>query len=76
MTLPQAVLVYVVCWWLLFFIALPIGVVYSDQKHPAQSTGAPEKRYMLAKFLCVTLAAFLATGAIDLIVDSGIVQVR
>ncbi len=76
MTWPQAVIVYFVCWWLLMFIALPIGIERDDNPALGASRAAPKKGYLFIKCVSVTLLAVLATWGIDLLLSSGIVAVR
>jgi predicted secreted protein len=76
MTGLQAIIVYFVCWWLLLFMALPVGVRRMEHPEAGQEPGAPEKTYLAVKFMGVTILAGLATWAIDLIVNSGIVAVK
>ncbi len=76
MTAPQSVIVYVVVWWLLFFMALPIGVGQSDNANPAESRGAPQRRFLLVKCACVSAFAFAVTWGIDIVIHSGIVAVK
>ena len=71
MTWTQAIIVYVVCWWLLLFMVLPIGI-----KQSVDTGGAPQKTYLAIKCTAVMVLAALATWGIDLLIHSGIVAVR
>lgn len=60
---PMSILVvYVVIWWLVFFMALPIGIHAST---PADGTmaGAPENPRIKAKIIGTTLVTALLTAA-------------
>ncbi len=76
MTWPQAVIVYFVCWWLLLFMALPIGIQPQEEHAPGSDAGAPHKTHLGIKFASVTVLAALATWAIDFVIRSGIVAVK
>jgi len=75
-TWTQAIIVYFVCWWLLLFIVLPIGVERLKEPAPGHEPGAPEKTYLWIKCGSVTVLAALATWAIDIVILSGIVAVK
>ena len=46
MSLFEYFIIYVVIWWILFFISLPLGVRKSENLLPGQDSGAPEKTYL------------------------------
>ena len=50
MVLFEYFIIYIVIWWILFFISLPLGVKRSESLLPGQDTGAPEKTYLWKKF--------------------------
>jgi len=50
MVLFEYFIIYIVIWWILFFISLPLGVKRSENLLPGQDTGAPEKTYLWKKF--------------------------
>jgi len=76
MSWPQAFIVYFVCWWLLLFMALPIGVKPQDELAHGSDAGAPHKTYLVIKCAGVTVIAAFATWAIDFVIRSGIVAVK
>ena len=76
MTWPQAVIVYFVCWWLLLFMTLPIGVKPQEEPTHGSDAGAPQKTYLGIKCASVTVIAAFATWAIDFVIRSGIVAVK
>lgn len=69
MTWTQSILVYVVVWWLLFFMALPVGVHSIDN-------GIPKKPYLAMKALIVTFLAILVTWGIDVLIASGMIVIK
>ncbi len=76
MTIAQAVIAYFVCWWMLLFMALPLGVRPAEDPAPGISRAAPQKTHMGRKCAAVTVLAALATWGIDILLRSGIVAVR
>jgi predicted secreted protein len=51
MALFECFVIYIVIWWVLFFIALPLGVKRSKNLLPGHDSGAPEKTYLWKKFI-------------------------
>ena len=76
MTFAQSIIVYAVCWWLLLFMALPVGVKQQENPEPGIERAAPEKTNLGIKCAVVTVLAALATWAIDIVIASGIVAVK
>ena len=61
MVLFEYFIIYIVIWWILFFISLPLGVKRSENLLPGQDTGAPEKTYLWKKFTIVSLLSLIFT---------------
>jgi|TARA_B110000444_G_scaffold220452_1_gene221210 predicted secreted protein len=61
MVLFEYFIIYIVIWWILFFISLPLGVKRSENLLPGQDTGAPEKTYLWKKFTIVSLISLIFT---------------
>jgi|TARA_B100001059_G_scaffold81108_1_gene79051 predicted secreted protein len=61
MVLFEYFIIYIVIWWILFFISLPLGVKRSESLLPGQDTGAPEKTYLWKKFTIVSLISLIFT---------------
>lgn len=68
MTFTQAIIAYAVSWWMVIFMAAPIGA--------AKVTDATRKKIWIIKLLATTVIAALLTWAIDITIASGIVSVR
>ena len=68
MTWPQAFLAYAVSWWMILFLAAPIGA--------AKVTEATRKKTWLVKLLATTLIAGLVTGVISIVISSGLISVK
>jgi predicted secreted protein len=66
MSTPIAIGLYFICWWLAFFIMLPIGVRVpeGDEVEPGMADSAPIAPYLWRKALGATiLAAVIFTAA-------------
>jgi predicted secreted protein len=51
----------VMVWWLVFLIALPIGVTMSATTKPGHAEGAPDKIYLGRKLLITSLISLIIT---------------
>ena len=67
MVLFEYFIIYIVIWWILFFISLPLGVKRSESLLPGQDTGAPEKTYLWKKFTIVSLISLIFTYFVALV---------
>lgn len=64
MNLFTAFMVFCIVWWLLWFMALPVGVERDDTPHPLHDAGAPKVIKLKGKFIFVTLLSVLVTAGI------------
>ncbi len=65
MNLPQAVIVFAVCWWLVFLPALSVGVRGQHETGevvPGTEEGAPVAPMLRKKAVWATIGAALLTG--------------
>lgn len=69
-------MVYIMAWWLVFFIALPIGLRQPETMEAGHSTGAPEKAHLKIKAIVTTIVAIFVTWGFFIFLGSGIVTVR
>lgn len=76
MSVAGAVVTFGVVWWLIFLMALPIGINPDDAPVPGSERGAPARPRLLAKALATTVLAVLATWGMALLIDSGLIQLR
>lgn len=80
MTIISGIVVYVVSWWLIFFMALPIGVKppheLGEKAQAGNEAGAPTKPYLGKKIFIATLGAALVTGLIYWVIISEIITFR
>jgi predicted secreted protein len=67
MTLPVAIGVYFICWWLAFFIMLPIGVrTQADEGsiEPGTADSAPLAPRLRIKALAATILSAIVFAAV------------
>ena len=70
MSLFEYFIIYVVIWWILFFISLPLGVRKSENLVPGQDSGAPEKTYLWKKFIIVSILTLIFTYIVSLVLQN------
>ena len=76
MSLTMAVFTFIVAWWVLLFIVLPLGIEKADHPGKMEYAAAP-KRIRWGKILFITtLMAVIMTGIIALVIHSGWISVR
>ncbi|MEC7491220.1 MAG: DUF1467 family protein [Pseudomonadota bacterium] len=80
MTWFSTALVFIVVWWLMFFISLPIGArSYHEagaQTEKGNVESAPMKPRLFLKVLLSTAFAVMATVLIYFLIDSGALSFR
>ena len=64
MTFAQGIVAYAVCWWLVLFMLLPMGVRVSDHPAAGHAPSAPENPQLRRKYRLATLLALLPTALI------------
>lgn len=72
----KLVIIYVIIWWVLFFMALPFGIKQSSKIIPGQDLGAPEKPRLWIKFFIVSIVAFIATMMAHLIITYNLLNIN
>ncbi|MBL8834193.1 MAG: DUF1467 family protein [Rhodospirillales bacterium] len=56
---------YIIVWWIVLFMALPIGIKPSaDQLGRGQMAGAPEKPMLMKKIVWTSIVAAVLTAGI------------
>ena len=75
MSLFEGFVVYVVIWWILFFIFLPIGVKRSNTLIPGQDSGAPEKTFLWKKIFIVSFISLTLTFIIIYLIDNKLISI-
>ena len=75
MSLFEGFVVYVVIWWILFFIFLPIGIKRSNTLIPGQDSGAPEKTFLWKKIFIVSFISLILTFIIIYLIDNKLISI-
>jgi predicted secreted protein len=71
MTLPVAIGVYFITWWMVLFTILPIGVRLPDENDEVpegSADSAPVEAYMLRKFVATTVISAVVFAIIYAII--------
>jgi predicted secreted protein len=76
MSIAGAVVTFAVAWWLIFFMALPIGAAPEESPQAGNVESAPAKPRLLLKAAVTTVLAVLATYGIAWLIGSGLVDLR
>jgi predicted secreted protein len=61
MSILEVIIFFLVVWWPVFFIILPIGFQQLPQKEIKFARSAPNKPNILIKFIITTIFAILVT---------------
>ena len=74
MGIATGIMVYVICWWLIWFMVLPIGVVTQEESDedvvPGTVKSAPVKSRLGIKALATTVVAALVWGVIYYLIET------
>ena len=70
MSIPQFIVAYAVCWWLVLFMVLPSGAAPESKPQPGNAPSAPANPRLRRKFGITTLLAILPTILIYFIATS------
>ena len=80
MSWVSGVVVYVMAWWLVFFMTLPIGVKPPHEEggeaRVGHEAGAPVRPHLLKKVLAATIIAAFITGTIYWVIVSDVALFR
>lgn len=80
MSWTSAIVVYVVAWWLIFFMLLPLGVrpphELGEAAGPGHEAGAPVRPHLWKKALAATILAALLWGLVFWAIGAGLVSFR
>ncbi len=76
MSIVSAVVTFVIVWWLIFFMALPIGVRPQSDPVPGSDLGAPERPNLRIKVAATTVLAIALTALIAWVIDQGFISLR
>ena len=76
----SGVVVFVILWWLVFFMCLPIGVrpphEVGEQAQEGNEPGAPVKTHLPLKLLATTVIAGALWGVARWLIDSGLLSIQ
>ena len=64
MDIVSGVVVYVLLWWWVFFMALPFGAHPPEAPEQGHATSAPRNPYLLRKALVATVVAAVLWGGV------------
>ncbi len=70
------VMVYVILWWLVWFMILPIGVKVPDQAGKGHAESAPANPKLGIKSAATTLIAGVLWGVVYLVIESEVISFR
>ena len=80
MSWTSGIVVYVIIWWLVFFMSLPIGVrpphEMGEVAEPGHDAGAPVRPYLLIKVAASTLIAAALWGVAYWMITANIISIR
>lgn len=78
MDIASGIVVYVLLWWMVFFMALPVGVQTPDasEVEKGHSTGAPRQTYLGRKVLAATVIAAVLWAGVYVLVASDLYSFR
>jgi predicted secreted protein len=80
LTWTSGIVVYVIIWWLVFFMSLPIGVrspqEMGEVAEPGHEAGAPVRTHLPIKVLAATVIAALLWGAAYWMVVADVISIR
>jgi len=69
MNVASFIVVYVIAWWLIFMMSLPIGVRRNDNPEKGHDIGAPVKHMIGKKVLWTSILATVVLGIYWYVVD-------
>ncbi len=70
------VMVYVILWWLVWFVMLPIGVKVPDEVEKGHAASAPSNPNLGVKFAATTLIAGVVWGVVYLVIAAEVISFR
>lgn len=70
----SAVVLYIVTWWMVFYIALTIRVKVPEEQSQGHATSAPQKPNIKKRILLTSLVTFIPWGIIVLLISQGFLE--
>jgi len=72
----SGLLVYIVIWWLVLFMVLPVGVKRTEDVEPGHDSGAPQKAHMWKKVVATSVISGILWVVAWFVITSGMIEVR
>jgi predicted secreted protein len=76
MGLVSGIVVYLIAWWVVLFMILPLGVRTPEQPEEGHAPSAPERPRLKLKFLATTVIAAVVWVIVYALVEAEIVSFR
>ncbi len=76
MDLVSGLVVYVILWWWVLFMTLPVGVRRQAEVQPGNDVGAPQKAMLPVKLIATTVIAAVLWVIVDQIIRSDLISFR
>jgi predicted secreted protein len=76
MGLVSGIVVYLIAWWLVLFMVLPLGVRTPEEPEPGHAPSAPVRPRLRFKFLLTTIIAAAIWLIVFTLVEAEIVSFR
>ncbi|MDF1790634.1 MAG: DUF1467 family protein [Thalassobaculaceae bacterium] len=76
MDLVSGIVVYVLLWWWMLFMALPFGVHRDEEVQAGNDAGAPKTPMLARKLIAATVIAAVLWLVIDQIIRSDLISFR
>jgi predicted secreted protein len=74
LSIVSTLVVFTIIWWIVFFIALPIGIRRDANPQIGNDSGAPENPMIAKKMLYTTAITLPLTIVYYLLVENGILS--
>lgn len=76
MDLVSGIVVYVILWWWILFMVLPVGVNREEDVQPGNDAGAPQKPNLVPKLVATTVIAAVVWIGVDQFIRADIISFR
>lgn len=76
MSLVSGIVIFVIIWWIIFFIALPVGIKREKNLKKGQNQGAPKNPYLGKKVFWTTLVSIVLFVIVWWVIELDIVNFR
>lgn len=73
MTLVNAFFIYLLIWWTMLFVVLPLGVERNTDVHLGHDPGAPKDPQLKKKLVLNTLLSAMVLAVIWGLVEAGVI---